>query len=290
MTALRRLAAIIIILLSIVGLILCVGGIIGDWVFTNALVNATTRILTMAQVPLNTANQAATAITNGITSIRDGLDSINQSVTQAGDKLNQSTPVLDFVSSTVGEQLAPKIDDVREKATTLHDTVIGVNSTLEAINSIPGVNVPTFTDQLQAVGDRLTAARTAVQEFRAYLANLKASAIEASVTAVTSRTAKIDDALASVQTDVANFQTQVSNMLAQIALLRTYVPIWLNIAAIIVTLVILWFAFGQLRLIVYGRSLFRGRPAQVVAPPGPVSTPAPPKKEEPAAGNIQTPA
>ena len=290
MTALRRLAAIVIIILSILGLILCVGSIIGTWVADSALINATTRMLTLAVVPLNAADQAATAVTNGITSIRDGIASINQSVTQAGDKLNQSTPVLDFVSSTVGEQLSPMIDDVREKATTLHDTVIGVNNTLEAINSIPGVNVPTFSSQIQAIGDRLTAARTAIQELRAYLANLKASAIDASVTAVTSRTAKIDDALASVQTDIANFQAQVNNILAQITTLRNYVPIWLNIAAIIVTLVVLWFAFGQLRLIAYGRSLFRGKPAQVAASPGPAGTPVSPKKEEPAAGNIQTPA
>ena len=290
MTALRRLAAIVIILLSILGLILCAASIIGTWVADSALINATTRILTLASASLNTADQAATAVANGITSIRDGIASINQSVTQAGDKLNQSTPVLDFVTSTVGEQLSPTIDNVREKATTLRDTVIGVNNTLEAINSIPGVNVPTFTTQIQAIGDRLTAVRTAVQELGAYLANLKASAIDATVTAVTSRTTKIDDALASIQTDVANFQTQVNNLQAQIAQLRAYIPVWLNITAIVITLVVLWFAFGQLRLIVYGRSLFRGRPAQAKNLSSPPSTTTPPKTEGSPGGNIQTPA
>ncbi|MBS1245694.1 MAG: hypothetical protein H6R36_349 [Chloroflexi bacterium] len=73
MQTLKRVVAVIVIALSIIGIIVCVGGILGAWTISSALSNAATRVLTLAESPLNTASQGTATVANSVGSIRETL-------------------------------------------------------------------------------------------------------------------------------------------------------------------------------------------------------------------------
>jgi len=286
MQTLKRVVAVIVIALSIIGIIVCVGGILGAWTISSALSNAATRVLTLAESPLNTASQGTATVANSVGSIRETLATIDQAVTGVGDKITSNNPVMDFLSNAVEEKLGPAIDSVREKVLGLRDGVVGLNNTLEALNSIPGVHVPTLTNELEAIADRLASVRTAVQEFRAYLLQIKSELVTGAISAVTSRTAKVDVALNQIQESMNNLSAKAAETQAQVAVLKATLPGVLNLVATIMTLLLILFAAGQVTLLMYGWAWFKhlGSAKAAAASLPPAAGSLPPAAAAPAAG------
>jgi len=99
--------------------------------------------------------------------------------------------IISQVRTTVTDQLGPAISTMRTTFTTVRTSIIAMNRSLESANRIPSVNVPTFTDALQAVEQRL-------------------AAISDNLTALTA-------AVADVQVDTSQIETLLSSTSDQLA-------------------------------------------------------------------------
>jgi membrane-associated HD superfamily phosphohydrolase len=120
---------------------------------------------------------------------------------------------------------------------------------LVTLNRLPGIAVPTLTDQLSAVSQRAQEAQAAVQDFRTTLADLKAGVVTNVVEAITTRTAKIDAALARIQAIVNKYQAAVTRAQERVTSTSNNILLLIDLSAVSLTILLLIFAVGMVLLI-----------------------------------------
>jgi hypothetical protein len=102
---------------------------------------------------------------------------------------------------------------------------------------------------LSAVSERAEAAQSDAQELRAAIAEARAGVSANLVAAVTARTIKIDNGLAQIQAAVAKHQTTLAQRQQQVTDLANMLLRTINLAVVLLTVLFLVFAAGQVLLI-----------------------------------------
>jgi len=156
-------------------------------------------------------------VNNRVQNARQTLTRVNDATAKLGDRIEASSPLVTALSQLVDNDLAPRIENARTTAFAIHDAVVTVNSTLVALNRLPGITVPTLTPELGSVSERAQEAQTVVQDLRVTLAEMKAGLVTKAEAAVTKVTARIDAALARIQAIVNKYQATVTRTLARIS-------------------------------------------------------------------------
>jgi uncharacterized protein involved in exopolysaccharide biosynthesis len=67
----------------------------------------------------------------------------------------------------MGDDLTPRVAEMRTQAAALNDGVVAVNAALETLDSLGFTTVRTFTDELSTVFQQIDAAQANIQELRA---------------------------------------------------------------------------------------------------------------------------
>jgi uncharacterized phage infection (PIP) family protein YhgE len=249
MSTLKRILAIAVIVLGVLGILVSLAGIFGTWVANDRVSTGFTYILDGVQSGLQVVDRSLDRINTTVEGARGNVQTITDAATQLETGIKESTPVLDLLSRTVGEELAPKLDSARETSISIRDSVVAFNDTLEAVNTIPGVQVPTLTEELQATSDRLSDASLKAQELRTSITELKAGVAGTLVSPVTDRATRIDQQLAVIQSDIQDYRAEIEARQQAIAQLRKRILFWVDLLSVIATLALLWAGFGQFVLV-----------------------------------------
>ena len=157
-----------------------------------------------------TVSSGLTTVNAPLTDIQQTLNSIDQTAATLGDKVEASSPVVNVISNTVGASLFPKINTVATTAITVSQAVVQFNTTLETLNRLPGVELPTLSDQLASISASANQAQVAAEDLQAQVAAMKAGVAQGAVNAVTSLTSKLRNLVTAVQTPVNEGQASVA--------------------------------------------------------------------------------
>ena len=248
----RKILAVLLIIIAGLGLILCVGGLIGTWVANTPMTDAITATAQTADSYLALVGNATAMASNQVGDVRTQLDEI-------GDRVENMTAetrseIANQISDAVKHRLGPAVSTLRTTAATLRTGIIALNRSLENANRIPGVNVPTLTGELQAadqrlneINDRLTALTTSIADV-----SVDGSQVESLI-------ASTADQLASVEDLFNQWNTQIETVSAAIAAASTTAPGLIDLASVILSLLLILFGAGQVCLILRGVELFRAR-------------------------------
>lgn len=249
MKTLKRVVAVIAIIVSVLVLLISVGGLAGSWAVNGALTNAVTRVLTGVERALDVTDNGLERVDARVEGARANVDMIEEAVTRVGDDVKETSFALLLIEKTVGEELLPKIDSARETLSTVRASVIAFNDALEAANELPFVSTPTLTEELEAASERVSEAQTSVEEIKTSVDVAKSEAVEGVVTFITSRTSKIDSALADLQATVADYRSQISAIEEEVASLESTLTFWIDVMAIVMMLWFLWIAISQVAVL-----------------------------------------
>jgi len=239
MSTVNRILAIVVIVLAILGILVSLAGIIGTWVVNDRVSTGITLVLDGVQTGLQVVDRSLDRINTVLESAREDVQTVADAATDLETGIKESTPVLDLLSKTVGEELAPKLDSIRETFISLRDSLVAFNDTLEAVNTIPGVQVPTLTEELQTTSDRLSDASLKAEELRTSIAEFKAGTASALVSPITDRTTRIDNELAVIQSNIQDYRAEIEARQEAIAQLRKKIMFW----------ILVWGGFGQFVLV-----------------------------------------
>jgi archaellum component FlaC len=257
MKTLKRLLAVLGMLLSVLVLLVSIGGLVGGWTVGGALKDGTTKVLTGAERALEVTDDGLNRVDMRLDGARGNINTIEEAVTLVGENVEETDFALLLIEKTVGEELFPKIESVRETVDTVRASVVAFNSTLEAANEIPFVSVPTLTDELQAGADRVSEARTAADELRTNIDVAKSGAVQGAVNAITERTSRIDGALEELQGVVADYHERISTVEDDVASLKSRIRLWIDVVTIIISAGFLWVAISQIAMLGLGWSYLR---------------------------------
>jgi len=246
--AMRILVA-IVMFIAVLGFILNLAGIVGIWLaFAPARSNVTDVAGTMTHT-LETVDNGLGHVTGQVQDARQSLARVNDAAAQLGNHVQANSPAVSTLSQLVDNDLAPRIENARMTASTIHDAVVAVNSTLVALNRLPGVNVPSLNNELGAVSERAQEAQAAAQDLRTTVADVKAGIVTNAQEAVTNLTTRIDAALARIQATVNKYQAPVTHAQARVVSTRDTALLLIVVSAVSLTIILAAFAAGQLLLI-----------------------------------------
>ncbi len=244
-----RILAGVVIFITAVGFLLSLAGIAGIWSAYGPARSGVTAVAATATHALGIVDNGLGRVNTLVQDARQSLTRVNDEAAKLGNRVQANSPVVSALSQLVDTDLAPRIENARMTAFAIHDSVVAFNSTLSALNRLPGVTVPTLSGALSGVSDRAQEAQTAVQDLRTTVANVKAGTVTKAEEAVTNLTGRIDAALARIQATVNKYQATVTNAQARVVSTRETVLTLHVVASVSLTIILLAFAAGQVLLI-----------------------------------------
>ncbi len=248
----KRILAGIVIAVSILGIILCLSGIIGVWVINTPLTESFTGALADVEIVLDFSLDRLTRANTEMAGVQDILSNLEEKVTEAGENLTENSPTLTFLSNTVGTELKPKIEMTAEVIGTLRETIVSVNSTLENANSIPFVSVPTLPmEQLTAIDQQMQEMVTAVKTLGDTVKDVESGIVDRTTTVIMIPVDKLSKLIAQVQTPVEIFNSTLSQVKTGVVNANARIPNLIDWGSILITLILTWFTLAQASLL-YG--------------------------------------
>jgi len=245
----KRIIAAIVILIATIGLALSVAGLVGAWVARRPARDTVTALSTALNSTLVAVDQALARVGARADQGRQAFARVNNAASKLGDRIEEGSPALNALAGAIRDDLAPKIADTRAQAATLRDGVVSVNATLETLNRTSFITVPTLTDELSTVSERVEAAQNDAQELRATITEARAGASANLVAAVTARTIAIDNGLAQIQAAMGKQQATLAQRQQHVSDLSDTLLRAINLLVLLLTVLFLVFAAGQVLLI-----------------------------------------
>jgi predicted PurR-regulated permease PerM len=247
---LKRIIAVVVMVFSVLGAIFCVAGILGAWVAQTPVKNAVNGTLDTANGYVALANQATQNASERIAGVRTEIQDTQQ-------RLQNLTPVerdamRQQMRSAAQQRFGPSVAAVRNTTQQVSAGLTTLNQTLESFNRIPGVNVPTLTDELSAINERVEAVNGRLQNYQAALSETEFNG-ERLNTAAT----QVTDEIQSVESRLGAWQGRFGNLSTALENAKGIIASVLTMGAVGITLFFGLFLAGQLSLFSHALGWFR---------------------------------
>ncbi|MGD8474794.1 MAG: hypothetical protein PVH59_11760 [Anaerolineae bacterium] len=256
----KRIAAVIVMVISVLVLVLSLSGIAGAWIVRAEYGADLLAIVTAAETRAATAQQGLGRLDAAFTQARAKITAVEQDVQAFGADLEQNRPLLTAIADRLGLDLTPLVDSARETVATMREAVVAVNSTVEAINAIPFVSVPVpELETLKKLSQDVEDFRSEVQAVRTAIDQRRSEIIQGSVSIITTPTSQIGSALDEMSAAVVGYSQELGAVQEGLSDLKSAIDKVLLWGAVILTLILLWIAFSQVWLLGVGWRAFSGQ-------------------------------
>jgi uncharacterized phage infection (PIP) family protein YhgE len=261
MKLVKRVLAVVVMVLSVLLIILWAAGIVGNWTANKALTDSTVQVLTGIDTVLGRTEQALTRLDTAVGNARDRVDAFDERVATAGENFVENPVILTALSERLDLGIGPALEQVREAVQSIRETVMAVQNTIQALNSMPFISIGGSVaeeGQLQALSDSETDLREGIQQIRDSIREAKAGAATEVVSASGAGTSRLDAGLENIETTVSGYSARVSDLRGEVSELKSALTFWLDVASVVITLALLWLIFAHVVTFVLGLSLFKG--------------------------------
>jgi multidrug efflux pump subunit AcrA (membrane-fusion protein) len=257
----RKILAGLLIVLSVIFLVLSVAGIGAIWFYRGPLTREAIRQLKEIDAQLAQAEATLQSSEKELQRALRIVDSAEAALEKLAQQTGSTNGPFDNIQSTIDDQLLPDLKTTRQRIDSARKTLESLQSVLQSIKSIssfiPGLdlNVPAKT-----VTDLIASTHSLDND----ITNVEALATQAS-TFVSDTSFLLGGDFSETRTSLTNFvayiqeyEKKVAGWRAQEKDLLEKTPQWINQAAIILTIFLVWFGLSQFGLLLHGLSLRRG--------------------------------
>jgi X-X-X-Leu-X-X-Gly heptad repeat protein len=261
MKILKRVLAVLVMVLSVLLIVVWVAGIVGNWMANKALTDATVQVLTGADRVLGRTEQALTRLDTAVGNARDRVAAFDEEVATAGENFVENPVILTALAERLDLGIGPAVDQVRGTVQTIRETALAAQNTVQTLNALPFVSIGGSVaeeSKLQRLSDGVTNLTEGIQELRDGVREAKAGAATAVAWVLGRGTSRLDTGLENIETTVTGYGDQVSALRTQVSDLKSAITLWLDVASVVLTLALLWLIFAHVVTFVYGLSLFKG--------------------------------
>lgn len=260
MDVLKRICAVIVMVISILVLALSLTGVVGTWMVRADLDTGLVSIVADAEARAANLKQGLDQLDTALAQARDQVAAVEQEVETFGADLDQNRPLLTAISDKLGLDLTPLVDQAREIVTTIRETVAAVNSIVESINTLPFVSKPIpELEALNKLSQDIETFQAEVQNLRLTIEQKRSEIIGGAVSLIATPASQIRGSLDEMQTTVSTYSQQIGTVQEGLSDFKSTIGKTLTWVAVILTLLLLWIAFSQAGLLVLGWRAFSGR-------------------------------
>jgi len=239
---LRKTAAAILMLLAVLGLLFCIAGAISALVGNRFLSNIVVETITTVEGYFATIDQKTTRIEDSLASLHANVNRIQDQLTNT--TISDAEVLRAIVDQIDSNRIGPAVERVIITAQELNDGLQAVNSLLLTVNKIPAINLPTLSEELAAVNERVAGLRedfTAIQTELSTSQNIKTRLLQP--------VNRFDERLNRAEESIAAEKTWVDQVQASLRSLRVRITSLILLSSLVVALFFTLFGVGQVLLI-----------------------------------------
>ncbi|HJS19741.1 MAG TPA: hypothetical protein VJ785_13420 [Anaerolineales bacterium] len=276
MNTFRRILAWTVVVLSIIGILICSLGVMGAWLINAPLTDGLLKLVSAAQAPLSSVEEVLSRSSTKIEGASASVDSVSKSASQLGDNFENNSPILDRMTQKLREELSPIVEEIREALLPIQELLTSVNNTLEALNTLPGVELPTLTPKAEALNERAGTVRDSVQELETNISDIKSGVVENRLVPFIDRIDRLAGLLAALEEEVNTDLEQLRDLQAALANVQAKIPSVIDGISIAFSILFLWLVLAQVSLVFVARLYLRtGQRVWEIIPPEKSSESAP---------------
>ena len=246
MRLLRRFGGAIVLLLSSVGVLCCVAGAIGVWIFNQQASHRVQNISERLDAGLERASVANQNAQRAVEKARAEVAKVGNESTNLGGGGEKTRGASRAVRTLIQQQMGPNLNDLSGRLATLSDASVAVSALLrsfqELLASRSGRIKP---DQLERWGDEAQQLSGKLRRLEAAVGNGEKATTSTEVAGATS---EVDLILQKCQTRMDAWQSDLEAARDDLRQAKAEILGWLTPAAIVGTLLCLWMAAGQISL------------------------------------------
>ena len=258
MTALRRILALLLVLLGIIGTAACIAGIVGVWRVKQPLLDRSARAFGVADKAFVVVTEYGDVISFTLTKSREDLGTIKTKAAIENNAAAKPSFTDVVVSRMVADQLGTKIKNVGDAVNAVTDASIVLDSLLGQIDQLPATFVHKVNDdQLEQVQGTLGDVAAATRRLSSLLQTARPD--ENVPPEMAEATVEIEALLGRLLAWIDMLRERVKTTKTEVAELRPRLEFWIHWGSAIITGVLAWIGFSQLVVVgVAWRWLRRG--------------------------------
>ncbi|MFO0970528.1 MAG: hypothetical protein U0793_33710 [Gemmataceae bacterium] len=227
----KRFLGCLALLLGLVGLIACVGGIVVVWVYQSKVVDGADHLLDVAEQKLKEASGGLERIEGMVDAVKGYVDPATKTLASLGDRLRDLTPEEERILAAFEKNALARLQKIQgmveaaQAAVTLFGAVGDNAGKLPGLGKAPsvirdaGINVKEAAAALSDVADFLETVQATLREYRADKRLLPATAAKVAALA-----AEIDARLTRLRERLGALRTGVGELAIEAAAWRAEAP------------------------------------------------------------------
>ncbi len=262
MNSTKRIFGVLAILLGVVGLVVCLAGMIGVWKVHHRIDQTLEKTFTRVDVVFGKLHERGQQATERIQGTQLAIRQLNDRVQQRVAKL-RDIPKIDAADiDQIERQLYARIQQAKSLIEFMTSTIDLVSQLLEMTESTSNflqdgsrttkdlvVSLRSGRDEINVASNLIAKVQIDLVEIRA---NRNVDEVASRIKTISSR---IDASLAKVEGYANAFESGVAKTRTDVKLLGERIRWKLTVIAIVLMVILLWLAVGQLSLTIHGRSM-----------------------------------
>ena len=252
MPTFKRVLAWSLILISVVGILVCSLGMIGSWLVNQPATDAILKLLAGADAALLRVEASLTTASTQLEAANSAISTARQAAAELGDRFEKNSPILDRVERALQDSLIPAVGRIRAAFLQVQERILVINNTIEALNALPGIQLPTLILQLQALNEQVELISSTAQQVQQNISDFKAGVVDR-LEPFREKTDSIAVFLKGLEQDVNTYLQQVHTLQSNLEDLQKSIPTTIDTISILVTLLFAWLILAQVSLLVVAR-------------------------------------
>lgn len=249
MRTFKRLLAWALIVISILGILACAVGMVGSWMINNDLTNRILNLLSGVQASLTRVDDSLTLASTQLNTASTAISTAREAASKLGTSISENTPLLDNITAAITDGLEPSINKVRDTFLPLWERILAINNMIETLNTLPGINLPTLTPQLESLNGQIQQVVDGVQQLKGDIADFKKGIVQDVLVPILAKIDEIATFLAKLEKVANTYMVQVRQLQAAASDLQARVPSTIDNLTILLSILLILAILAQISLV-----------------------------------------
>ncbi len=288
MKALKRLLGVLVIIAGILGLTLSLAGLIAVWAVKPTLATSFNSILATLNSSVSNSQEAMQITGEALGATVDSVDALSILLGTTATTIEDTRPVLDEVNNMMGSTLPSTVESATESLQTAQQAAEVLDSAIKSLDSFRTVlsGVPIVGSFVEppdqaynpekplavSLGELASSLEGLPDTFTDMSTNLNSAGdnldrIQSSLTTMSNSVGLISQSLSGYHSLIAQSQSSMENLKSRLTSIQNNLNKFLNGAAIVLSLFLLWLLAAQVVILSYGWELYQGTAGRMAAEP-----------------------
>jgi len=251
---------IILILASLIGVIICIGGIVGIWQVRANLSASLINTIGVLDTTVKATGDALIVAEDSLNQAGTSVDALAGTVRTTGETVKDTLPLFDSITKMTSEDLPKTIASTQTALTTAQSSATVIETTLTLLTSFPLLTSQPYNpevpmgESLKDVSDSLDGIPASLQGMGDSLKTTSEniSELEGQFTIMADNIQDITSTLGEAQAVIDQYQGVIGTLQDQLTIAKAGVPRASDMIAWVVTVILAWLGLTQIGLMMQG--------------------------------------